>query len=130
MQPPAPKRLKSGASFTLIDADDDDSDDEVLDAPATKSCEDEISAYQRYKHKVTEHSCPLEWYKAEKDNFPCLSYLARFFFCTTATSIPSECCFSDSGAMQTDKRNRMTGYLTEFIMILKRNQHIFLTLMH
>ena len=66
-------------------------------------------------------SCPLEFYELNQSIFPSLSRIAQLVFCTTASSVPSECVFSAAGQLINKKRTRLNPALAEDLLFLNRN---------
>ena len=58
--------------------------------------DNEISSYLDFLIAEIETS-PLVWWKAEYQQFPTLSQLAKKYLCIPATSVPSERVFSSGG---------------------------------
>ncbi len=84
---------------------------------------DELKRYRSFKlgDSLNDKSCPLEFYKNNQAFFPNLSEVAPFFFCTPASSVPSECIFSTSGLLINKKRTRLNPLLAEELLFLKKN---------
>ena len=81
----------------------------------------ELTNYRAYKFiNIERHSCPLAFYKVNKNYFPILSKLANMLYCSPATSVPSECMFSTAGLVFNHKRNRLKPYLAEQLIMLKK----------
>ncbi|CAG8674435.1 10480_t:CDS:1, partial [Ambispora gerdemannii] len=52
-----------------------------------------------------EKNDPIIWWRANKSEYPILSQLACKYLTIPATSVPSECLFSDMGNLITSKQN-------------------------
>ena len=74
---------------------------------------DELKRYRRFKVVTTDSFCPLLFYKSNQQAFPNLSKIAELVFCTTASSVPSECTFSAAGHLINKKRTRLYPTLAE-----------------
>ena len=92
--------------------DEDDRQNEFLD---------ELKRFRKFKVLSTDSSCPLAFYKLNQNLFPILSKLAGFIFCTTASSVPSECVFSTAGQLINKKRTRLSPILAEDLLFLNKN---------
>lgn len=69
--------------------------------------DNEVECY--FRHSLT--NCivdPLEWWQCNKETFLVMAKLARKYLAIPATSVASECMFSFSGGMCTDKHNRLS----------------------
>ena len=64
---------------------------------------------------------PLEWWRIECRNYPCLSHLAMKYLCVCATSSPSERIFSASGKIVTPHRSHLKPSLVNKLVFLSRN---------
>ena len=53
---------------------------------------------------------------------PNLAEIAKIVFCPTGTSCESECTFSDSGDLISEKRTRLGDEVVEECLMLKRNK--------
>jgi len=83
---------------------------------------DEIKRYRKFKHRsLHDLSCPLDFYRSNQNIFPGLSKLAELVFCTTASSVPSECVFSACGQLINKRRTRLRPELAEDLLFLNRN---------
>jgi hAT family C-terminal dimerisation region len=51
----------------------------------------------------------LAWWKQHKQMLPVLFRLARKYLAIPATSIPTECVWSDAGNIVSSKRTQLTG---------------------
>ncbi len=66
-------------------------------------------------------SCPLQFYQTYENILPNLSEIAKLVFCTTASSVPSECTFSQAGLLINKKRSRLSPAIAEDLLFLKIN---------
>jgi hypothetical protein len=66
----------------------------------------------------------LNFLNRHKFELPNLSKIAKIVFCAVATSVMSECTFSDSGDLICEDRTRLSDVLTEELLMLKRNSHL------
>jgi len=57
---------------------------------------------------------------------PNLSKIDSFVFCTTASSVPSECVFSTAGELINPKRTRLDPVLAEDLLFLNKTILIIL----
>ncbi|CAJ0831358.1 4022_t:CDS:2 [Entrophospora sp. SA101] len=64
---------------------------------------------------------PFLWWNERKNELPIMSKLARKYLCMSATSVPSECLFSDVGNHITPHRNRLSPDFISKLIFLKRN---------
>jgi len=120
----APKKSKVHLNFTLlcpeeiIDDEEDDADiqNEVII--------NELKRFRKFRVVTTDSSCPLSFYKSNEFIFPNLSKIAELVFCTTASSVPSECTFSAAGELINKKRTRLYPALAEDLLFLNRNYMI------
>ena len=67
---------------------------------------------------------PGEWWNERKMVFPNLSELARKYLPITATSVPSERLFSDTGNHISIRRTRLDPNLLRRMIFLKRNMKV------
>ena len=67
----------------------------------------------QFKVVTTDSSCPLKFYQLNQHLFPNLSKIIELVFCTTASSVPSECTFSAAGQLINKKRRRLNPALAE-----------------
>lgn len=68
--------------------------------------DNEVEHY--FRHSLTNSVVdPLEWWRCNKETFPVMAKLARKYLAIPATSVASECMFSFSGGMCTDKCNQL-----------------------
>ena len=104
--------------------DESEDDEEVIagDLNSDKMIEIELSKYRSMKWPRREDSCPLQFYKSNKLILPELSRISKLVFCSTATSVKSECTFSDSGLLISQKRTRLLAGKVEGIIMIKRNR--------
>ncbi|CAG8839049.1 14192_t:CDS:1, partial [Cetraspora pellucida] len=56
---------------------------------------------------LDEESCPLEWWCKHNTFFPTIVILAKRYLAVLASSVPSECLFSDARNHIIDKHNRL-----------------------
>lgn len=64
---------------------------------------------------------PLSWWKARESIHPEVAQVAREMLCITATSVPSECLFSDAGNIVTKKRCALSPENAECLIFLYGN---------
>ena len=62
---------------------------------------------------------PISWWKTHEESLPRLAQMARDYFATPATSVPSEQAFSIAGDLISKKRNRMAPETANELMSLK-----------
>ncbi len=79
---------------------------------------DEIQTYLSLS-VMDENMNPLEWWRVNESQFPCLSQMARDYLSIPATSVPSEQSFSVGKNLITDKRNCLAGKTIRICMCLK-----------
>ncbi len=115
-EPPSKKRK----NFSLLCEEDEVEQAEVLSN--SQIIISELNMYTSLKNTVTDTSCPLKFYQLNKDNLPNLANIAKMLFCTTASSVPSECLFSKSGELISKKRTRLNPVLAEDLLILGLNK--------
>jgi len=82
---------------------------------------DELQRYRSIKLNLTDKSCPLQFYQTYENILPNLSEIAKLVFCTTASSVPSECTFSQAGLLINKKRSRLSPAIAEDLLFLKIN---------
>ncbi|XP_041654041.1 E3 SUMO-protein ligase ZBED1-like [Cheilinus undulatus] len=80
----------------------------------------EVSAYTSMPTIPVEKD-PLQWWKANEDEFPRLAKLARKVLCVPATSVSSERLFSSSGNIQTVFRSSLTPDKLNMLVFLHKN---------
>ena len=71
---------------------------------------------------MNDQSCPLAFYKSNQFVLPGLAQVAEFIFCSTASSVPTECVFSESGQIITVRRTRMSPEHAEELVMLSHNK--------
>ena len=64
---------------------------------------------------------PLEWWRIECRNYPCLSHLASKYLSVCATSSPSERVFSASGKIVTPHRSHLKPAMVDKLVFLSQN---------
>jgi hypothetical protein len=111
------KKVDVHLNFTLLCSEIIDSDEDDLMDIIT----DEIKRFKKHKVNITDSSCPLNFYKINHLIFPHMSKIAELVFCTTASSVPSECTFSAAGQLINKKRTRLDPFLAEDLLFLNRN---------
>ena len=82
----------------------------------------ELTMFRSIKVEVNDQSCPLSFYKDNQYTLPGLAQVAEFIFCSTASSVPSECVFSETGRIITVMRNRTGSELAEELVMLAHNK--------
>lgn len=80
----------------------------------------EVSAYTSLPTIPVEKD-PLQWWKANEDEFPRLAKLARKVLCVPATSVSSERLFSSSGNIQTVFRCSLKPDKLNMLVFLHKN---------
>jgi hypothetical protein len=108
------------SSFTLLCSEDPDIN-EVINDSRDSIIIDELKRYKSMHIEVSENLCPLLFYQNHIHDLPNLSKIAEMIFCTTASSVPSECVFSTAGEIIRKKRTRLRPKLTEELIILNKN---------
>ena len=68
---------------------------------------------------MDENINPLEWWRVNESQFPCLSQMARDYLSIPAISVPSEQSFSVGKNLITDKRNCLAGKTIRICMCLQ-----------
>lgn len=68
---------------------------------------------------------PLEWWKQNESRYPHLAILARKYLCVPATSVPSECLFSDSGHILSKRRLAMKPDLASDLTFMFYNSNMW-----
>lgn len=81
--------------------------------------EREISQY-RSDSQIERMEEPLRWWAANEHRFPTLSSLARRYLAIQATSVPSECMFSDAGTI-VDRKRALDPDNVDHLMFLHKN---------
>lgn len=120
---PPPKRAKVGdhPNFTLLCQESQDEEAEAEDTRLDIIL-DELKRYRKLKHlERSDESCPLKFYETQKFVLPHLTRIASLVFCTTASSVPSECVFSTAGELINKKRTRLQPALAEDLLFLHKN---------
>ena len=79
----------------------------------------EISEYISEPPKLIE---PIEFWKQNKDAYPCLFYCFVIISSIPGTSVPSERLFSVSGNDISDRRNRLSPEKVDKILIIHNNE--------
>lgn len=87
------------------DTDDEESVDELQTYLAAKRAKNDIDA--------------VDWWSLNRNNFPKLSFVARYLLPIQATSVASERVFSIAGDVDTKKRNRLSDEAVENIVLFK-----------
>ena len=64
---------------------------------------------------------PIQWWLANRDSFPEMSFLARKYLSAPPSSVESERVFSIGGILYSQKRNRMNADTGEMLMFLHYN---------
>lgn len=82
----------------------------------------ELRTYASLKANVTEKSCPLRFYYRNQHFLPNMARIAKLLFCTTASSVPSECLFSTAGELISQKRTRLHPECAQVLLLLKQNK--------
>lgn len=82
---------------------------------------DELKKYRGIKLQLNDKSCPILFYKQFQHILPQLSEIASIVFCTTASSVPSECVFSSGGLLINKLRSRLSPAMAEDLLFLKLN---------
>jgi hypothetical protein len=114
---PVEKLQLSDKVFSLLCPD---MNDPVEEAPAENQIIiDEMKRYRGIKLNLNDRSCPLEFYNENRHILPKLNEIASIVFCTTASSVPSECTFSASGLLINKLRTRLSPVLAEELLFLK-----------
>ena len=80
----------------------------------------EVAKYRAESQIELDHK-PLQRWKEHKSIFPTLCKLARNTLCIVATSIPSECLFSVSGNVVSQKRSCLSPRYAERLIFLHEN---------
>ncbi|RNA10511.1 zinc finger BED domain-containing 1-like, partial [Brachionus plicatilis] len=73
-----------------------------------------------YKYNL-EPSNPIDFWKANKENYPILFNVFLRIFCIPATSVPSEQLFSAAGYSIWDRRNKISPQNVKKVMMLYQN---------
>ena len=107
-----PSQASLRKKFNYLDIVDQADNDKPLEI------NDEISNYSNMSIKLNENSCPLEFYSKNSNQFLILSKIAKKLFCITDSSVSCEQLFSKAGEIISDKRNRLSPQLAEFITLL------------
>ncbi len=106
--------------FTLLCEEDDEEPEPELSS--NEIIIKELRLYTTLKGYITKHTCPLEFYKLNSHHLPILGKISQMLFCITASSVPSECLFSKSGELISNKRTRLNPELAEDLLMLKINR--------
>ena len=116
------KQRTEPLNFTLLCPDIEEEEND----PAANFKETIIEELKRYRSikciNTDERSCPLQFYKIHQHILPNLSSISELVFCTTASSVPSECVFSGAGRLIDKSRSRLRPELAEDLLFLNRNQ--------
>ncbi len=120
-EPPAKRaRVVGHLNFMQLCPIEDESEDESNEDDHEIILE-ELNRYRKLKHNTFDQSCPLQFYKENLFFLPNLSRIASLVFCTTASSVPSECAFSTAGELINTKRTRLSPVLAEDLLFLNKN---------
>ena len=103
---------------------EEESDDEISDLTMLEEkIENELIHYKASKLSLQQKkdTSVLTWWKSQKVNFPCLFQALRALLATPATSVPSECIFSEAGYIARARRSRiLPRNLNKYIFIKKK----------
>lgn len=113
-----PKRRK----HFLFDCEDDEAITPIL--TNNEIIMGEISIYTSLKADLDEDWSPLTFFKKNENVLPNLAKVAKMVFCTTASSVPSECLFSTAGDLISVKRTRLNPECAEDLLMLNKNKFI------
>ena len=80
----------------------------------------EVAKYRAESQIELDHK-PLQWWKEHKSIYPTLCKLARNTLCIVAISVPSECLFSVSGNIVSQKRSCLSPQYAERLIFLHEN---------
>ncbi len=107
--------------FSLVCEEEDES---AVTITSSEIILTELSTYMTLKANVTEYSCPLGFYKRNEHLLPNMARIAKLVFCTTASSVPSECLFSSAGELISHKRTRLHPECAQELLLLKKTNLI------
>ena len=71
---------------------------------------------------------PLLWWKANQQEFPLLSVVARRILCVPGTSVPSERVFSTAGDIISAQRASLSPEKADLLIFLKHNMRVWTSL--
>ena len=91
--------------------------------------EHEIAKYEAHSFNFNDSNeepvyDPMRFFQHNVENFPILTVLAKAIFCCSATSVPAESLFSQSGLIQNDLRNRLSPNVLEMLNFIKSNKFV------
>jgi hypothetical protein len=91
-----------------------------------QSIEYELDKYSKFdvfieKSELKNKLGPFYFYSRHHDTFKKLFSMAKAILCIPATSVPSECLFSQAGLVQSEIRNRLSPALLKSIILIKEN---------
>ena len=107
-EPAVPKN-----KFNLFDVDKPSSISKTISK--LNGIDKEIAIYTTEPPKIID---PIDFWKANKETYPILSYSFKFIFCIPATSVPSEQLFSHAGNSIYDRRNKISPESVNKVMVL------------
>lgn len=88
------------------------------DSTLTSAFEIEIDTYLR---DIMVDENPLQFFKTYQRKYPLLSGIVKRLMHVTATSVPAESLFSQTGLIDTELRNRLSAAHLEKLVFLKEN---------
>jgi hypothetical protein len=119
---PAPAKQPSKYAKNLTLLCEEEETEEPLELSINDVIINELSIYLTLKGFVTEHSCPIQFYKLNVHQLPNMARISKMLFCLTASSVTSECVFSTAGELISKKRTRLRPALAEELLMLSKNK--------
>jgi len=101
--------------FKPIDNQDIYITSETIDIKDKYECRNFLKDMEKWNFK-------LKFHEIHQHILPNLSSISELVFCTTASSVPSECVFSGAGRLIDKSRSRLRPELAEDLLFLNRNQ--------
>ena len=108
-------------SFSLFDSDTEDELPDVSEMEEKIKSEPFHYSKVKYNSQQKEETHLLEWWKARKSLYPCLTEAVKALLHTPATSVPSERIFSEAGYIARARRSRILPKNLNKFVFIKRN---------
>lgn len=91
-------------------------------SPKKGSSSAKLEAMKFFEEPVLRRSeDPLDWWRANEQDYQLLSQLAKKYLCIPGTSVPAERVFSKEGDLTASKRNRLKPKYVHMFLFLNKN---------